>query len=270
MIGRRCFQLQSLLWGSHLSPESLCEHALARYDQDVEVNFYKSIRTVGLYEDEIEAVKYVMNQHPCKKALVIGCGAGREVIALKKLIPEVWGIDVSQKMIANAKLHASPGEHYLCADFMSWQSHERFDLIFVSGAIAQHIPGSVARQQFFDKVASQLRSGGGFCYNPDIRRLSLFSATGWAGILLRARWWCQFQWQQLWRSHKKSARRGFRGERGDSVRSFFGKHNQDSRLLYFHFYPGQQQFVRECGAGGGKVLRMPLGSWVSMSPTPRQ
>lgn len=89
-----------------------------------------------------------------KMALDFGCGAGRSSRLLKNLDYDVTGIDISPKMIAEAKSYnddifyilASPGDFQAVA-------HKKFDLILVSFVLME-----IAKKSEINKTLSQLTS----------------------------------------------------------------------------------------------------------------
>ncbi len=83
----------------------------------------------------------ILKQVPpgCRNALDIGCGTGELTLRLSPLSQNVVGIDIADRMIDEARQrHAAPNISYLTADFDTWESGVRFDLI-VSVAAFHHL-----------------------------------------------------------------------------------------------------------------------------------
>ncbi|WP_161962480.1 class I SAM-dependent methyltransferase [Nocardioides speluncae] len=71
-----------------------------------------------LYQPVHETVLTLLHQHPppqCSRALDIGCGTGRLVCALQQLVPVVVGVDVSERMLAEAATYVRNDPSCLCA-----------------------------------------------------------------------------------------------------------------------------------------------------------
>ncbi len=115
---------------------------------------------------------------PERAALEIGCGIGRFQVALASRLGEIWGIDISEGMIAAARrraaglanLHFAVGSGRDLAAFPD----DRFDLVFAVDSfpyLQQAGPGLVAAH--FAEAARVLKPGGdlailNFSYTGDL------------------------------------------------------------------------------------------------------
>jgi len=89
---------------------------------------------VARYEAAIAHVQSV----GAKSVLDVGCGPGHYLASLAKLgIPRLLGVDVSERMIALARSHSviagSPAVELNQADYVTWTSAEKFDVILALG-----------------------------------------------------------------------------------------------------------------------------------------
>jgi SAM-dependent methyltransferase len=261
---RRVKQLSYLLTSSVFSDHRAIQALVKeRYDSEAEVRHYLAISDEGLYTEEESVVREFLKlrrfSYPIEcRALVVGCGAGREVFALEKMGLNVKGIDLSEKMIACAKKvsaqrmgKATPTRE-IQAEFETTDlegfcaPNGSFDLVFVSSAIAEHIRGRDARIRFYSKARALITDRGGIYVGPEIQRVSLVSPYFWASQVLRLRWRLK---QEKW-------------EPGDSARAFFGKHNRDLGLVFYHFYPSLIQFKDEISNAGLDIVSHHEGGYL--------
>jgi ubiquinone/menaquinone biosynthesis C-methylase UbiE len=79
-----------------------------------------------------------------RRAVDLGCGSGRLTVALAERFDRVIGIDISEPLIAIARLKRSrPNVEYRVEDLRSFQDAEGFDLIFSSTTL-HHVPDLTA------------------------------------------------------------------------------------------------------------------------------
>ena len=99
------------------------------------------------------------------RVLEIGCGAGRETRALAKVFGEVHGVDVSEKMLAQARqaLADLPNVHLYQNNGMdlSVLGDVKFDFAY-SYIVFQHIPSREIIENYVREVNRVLRPGGLF------------------------------------------------------------------------------------------------------------
>jgi len=92
----------------------------------------------------------------CKNALDIGCGTGEFTFQLSKVAQRVIGIDISEKMIQEAKKRNLAGNiDYRAIDFDEFETKDQFDLI-VSIATLHHLN----LEKALVKINSLLRENG--------------------------------------------------------------------------------------------------------------
>jgi len=128
-------------------------------------------RTDGLSEAESHFVtKYLKGK---KRCLVLGCGGGRELIALAKLGFEVTGIDSSRELVESAKEHAralSLNCTFEVGDVSHLpQSMEKYDALFMSALMYSLIPTRKRRIAFLKKAQTLLKDDGSFYLEFSVR-----------------------------------------------------------------------------------------------------
>lgn len=90
--------------------------------------------------------------------LEIGVGTGRLALRTAPLCRSLTGIDLSEKTIARAgeNLAGLDNVRLVCADFMTWDTAQRFDAVY-SSLTFLHLPD---KRRAAEKVAGLLRPGG--------------------------------------------------------------------------------------------------------------
>lgn len=100
-----------------------------------------------------------------KTVLEIGVGTGRIAIKTAPLCKMFYGIDISEKTIEKAKFNLSIFSNIklICADFLSYDFLNKFDVIY-SSLTFMHIEN---KQEAINKVASLLNNNGIFALSID-------------------------------------------------------------------------------------------------------
>jgi SAM-dependent methyltransferase len=239
---RRVKQLTYLLVSPEFrTPEALQGQSLRRYDSETEVRHYRATAGDGLRYEELGALRdFFSVPADSSRALVVGAGCGREAFAIAALGQAVTAIDLSPMMIANARELAggNPRLKFQVSSFENFETTERFALVFVSAAIAEHIYGAEARRHFYEKARDLLLKNGRIFVFPAIQKLGARSPYFWASQLLRLRW----------------ATAGLDWQEGDSARAFYGRHNRDFKPVFYHFYPDREAFEQELTLSGLAIL----------------
>lgn len=116
---------------------------------------WESERT--LPKEEIQALLAPCQIEPGTRVLDIACGNGILEDQLLESGAEIVGVDVSERMIENAKKkHSDPKISYFCGDFYSFQDERPYDVLLVFDAY----PHFADKDAFCDKAAGLLRKGG--------------------------------------------------------------------------------------------------------------
>jgi SAM-dependent methyltransferase len=134
-------------------------------------------------------------------ALDFGCGLGRLTRALARHFGQVWGVDISTRMVEQARVlhHDVPNCTFQGTDGTLAFSDGRFDLIY-SVLVLQHQPTRAAIRDMVRDLVRTLRPGGLLCFQLPSRlplrrrvqlRRRLYGALRAAGLgerLLYERW----------------------------------------------------------------------------------
>ena len=97
------------------------------------------------------------------RVLDIGCGTGSPIDTyLCEKGFSVFGIDISEKMIAEAVKHNLPNARFVVKDFMDFQSNKLFDAVIAFDSI-WHIEEE-RQSEIYEAVSRLLRPGGYFLF----------------------------------------------------------------------------------------------------------
>lgn len=126
---------------------SSTQHPLKRYYQ-LHARVYDVSRWLFLFGRQTLIQHIVASGQQPQNILEIGCGTGKNLLALHRQFPQaqLTGIDLSEDMLAQAqkKLHAVPSlqlrQHYY-KEPISRDSGQPFDLIVLSYALSMMNPG---------------------------------------------------------------------------------------------------------------------------------
>lgn len=119
------------------------------------------------YMDKWDGERFIqsMDLNQNKSVLEIGIGTGRLAMKVAPLCKSLFGIDISPKTVERAveNLSAHQNLELVCGDFMTFQFHKQFDIIY-SSLTFMHISDKEAA---VSKVASLLRENGLFVLSID-------------------------------------------------------------------------------------------------------
>ena len=119
------------------------------------------------YMDKWDGNRFIdsMQLDKSRSVLEIGVGTGRIAIKVAPLCERFCGIDISPKTVQRAEKNLSSHKNVklICADFMSFEFSERFDVIY-SSLTFMHIEDKLSA---INKTASLLKKGGLFVLSLD-------------------------------------------------------------------------------------------------------
>lgn len=107
------------------------------YSHDSIANIYDPLtNAISLYQT-VKTKKYLLKKiKRNRKVLVVACGNGNLAISAQKKGCEVVGLDISRKMINNAKKAAKKnnvrGVKFIQKDFLSFDTDEKFDYVVLA------------------------------------------------------------------------------------------------------------------------------------------
>lgn len=236
---RRVSQLGQILVSPAFSREGTLSTAIDRYETECEIAFYEKLARWGFHEHETYFAKTILERVPENgRVLVVGCGSGREVFALKALQPKLRlkGIDLSQRMLDRATPIAD--EKGVEAEFARGsvfeEPSETYDFVWVTAALDSHMQGRDYRVRFYKELKRIKKQGAPLLLIPRIdetHEIVFHQKIG--SQLLRLRWLGKGRW-----------------EKGDMATSFWGFHNDSPQMIYLHIYYGEQTFLDELSETG--------------------
>lgn len=238
--------LKSILIQKQKSPQKndeqvLRESVIKKYDREEEIVAHSELIKEGLFVPEGRLVDtyFTSGAH----LLNIGCGAGREALALLKRGYSVVGTDIQPKMVARAKENAK--EENLSAQFVTMNAcdldfpDESFDHAMMVGSIITHIPKRANRVRALQQAHRVLKKGGVIIVSTPNRdskfkyRLYFFFVNTWRRFCKKV-----FHYSML--------------EEGDRFGRKVSK-ARSSGSVYWHMY-SMKEMIEDMEMAGFKVL----------------
>jgi len=200
----------------------LKQHIIDEFSSDLTQSLYLQKAEEGLWPAEETLVKKFFK--PGSSVLDIGCGTGRTTIPLFRMGYRVTGVDITPKMIENAKKVASTKDlniSYEIGDAVHLRfKDESFDNAIFSNNGWTQIPATINRLRVLQEVFRILNPDGVFIFTTHIRTFYGF------------KWF----WTKQWIKHFVLKPLGFRVQEVDFGDRFFERENSGTR-----FY--QNQFI---------------------------
>lgn len=134
------------------------------FEREEVVDHYDHVVSHGLYDFEQVFLNLIEIPIARSRVLDLGCGAGREAIALAQLGAEVTAVDGSFKMIGRAAANARAAQVKLillrsnCKDLPCEQNS--FDWVFATHNFIEHIPSLSLRRSILLSVSRVLTDAG--------------------------------------------------------------------------------------------------------------
>ncbi len=231
LLWRRIRQFSLVAFSSRFSPHrDVLKDAAERYAQEKEVRYYRQIASIGLYEMEMSGLLEALKRKPDLKhggtVLVVGCGTGREAFALEKEGLNVTGFDFCGPMLNAAK--EKKGEFNSLVNFTDQIPTEKFDMVFFTYALSNHLTTRKERVNLLRQWTPLLKDNGLFFFSGYYRKIHVGDRFFWAWLILKIRWLlrkpCPF---------------------GMTAISHFGWHNDEATPLPFHFYQSSEEIQSE-------------------------
>jgi SAM-dependent methyltransferase len=148
-------------WNDRAREDAHFYVAFGRRGQDDDEFFATAKEMVVSFEHELRRLPG--GNRRARRALEIGCGPGRLMKPMSRHFGEIHGVDVSDEMIARARInlsgvpHAHP-HHTAGADLAAF-ADESFDFVY-SYAVFQHIPSREVVMQYLREAHRVLKPGG--------------------------------------------------------------------------------------------------------------
>lgn len=170
-------------------PQGSLETIRNKFNQKEEVDFHILHAAGGLEDWEDEAVKKFMR--PQSSVLDIGCGAGREALALAKQGFKITAIDIAPAMIAAARKKAEAQSLEITFKAMAASEidfpAESFDYCLVSRDVYSFTPAKSLRIETLQRIKKCLKKGGLVFLSAYIIPAPLFSGRWCVDSFRRAR-----------------------------------------------------------------------------------
>jgi len=220
------------------SPEESLESVVKKYDDPKVIKAYSQSPAKGLNEQE----RYMVNKYMDKKGkvLVIGCGGGREAIALRRLGHKVTGIDFVPGMIEQAMQNAKRNGldinfEVRSATELHYPSYS-FDYVFFSETIFSNIPTRRLRIKVLRDTKRILKPEGVLFFSVYYRPKDFFY---WLNIMDNLRWLASI------------FKGNFGSQLGDAMRRARVAPVDDSeKLCFYHYFSGYKKVLRELKSAG--------------------
>lgn len=230
-------------------PEVSLQGVADKYNRPEEVAYHREIAAEGLEPWELDFV----NRFALEKGelLDIGCGAGREAIALAKLGFKVTAIDIAPAMIEEARRKAKEENLNIrfevkSAPYLNYKDNS-FDYILFGKAVYSYIPTSALRIKTLQEVKRILKPAGRaiFSYYTREKRLfTRFSITGPA--------------RRLGKIFLKGL---IASEPGDVMLRYVSPASTPAQLCFCHFFKGKAEVEKEVRQAGLKVIEGKEGGY---------
>jgi SAM-dependent methyltransferase len=213
-----------------------------KFDQPEEVQFHSEYVNFGLEDWEEAVVKKYLKKGG--RILNIGCGAGREAIALAKFGFEVTAVDISPAMVQQAKKNAQDSGltvkfQVTCASEVSFPK-DSFDYCLFSRNVYSFIPSRCLRVKSLSRVKKCLNSQGIVFLSPYIITRKLFSG---ATLLDTARRIRNFILPFV-----------FLSEPGDTWMRGVSEVSRLDKFCFCHFFRSEKEVLREIKKAGLKSV----------------
>ena len=135
-----------------------------KYSHDSVASIYDPLTdAISLYQT-VKTKKYLLKKiKRNSKVLVVACGNGNLAISTRKKGCEVVGLDISKRMIKNAKKAAkknnASGIKFIQGDFISFYTNEKFDYV-VLAYFLNIFPDEKCVKIILEKAKSHLKPEG--------------------------------------------------------------------------------------------------------------
>jgi SAM-dependent methyltransferase len=120
------------------------------------------------YQEEYNYIRDLITEH-CnnnnKNILDIGCGTGKHLSFFKKDGYAVYGIDVSENMISEAKKHLQQEDNLICCKASEFKFKKKFDVIISLFHVMSYQTENDELEKVFQNVSGHLTDSGLFIFD---------------------------------------------------------------------------------------------------------
>ena len=120
------------------------------------------------YKGEVDYINAIIKRYStrnCKSVLDIGCGTGKHLRFFKDAGFDVSGIDLSESMIAEAKIHLQQEDDLHCSKASDFNLKKKFDVIVSLFHVMSYQTENMELEMVFKNVYNHLEEGGLFIFD---------------------------------------------------------------------------------------------------------
>jgi SAM-dependent methyltransferase len=120
------------------------------------------------YKEEVDYINEIINRYTkrdCKKILDIGCGTGKHLKYFKDSGFDVSGVDLSENMIAKARILLSQNDNLYCCRATEFSLDEKFDVIVSLFHVMSYQTENRDLEMVFENAYNHLEDGGLFIFD---------------------------------------------------------------------------------------------------------
>lgn len=121
------------------------------------VTFYNDI--INAFNADFILYEAIVKATKPSNLLEVGCGMGRLFPIYLDNVKEIYGLDISDKMILSAKQKFS-SVNLIVSDMLSFNIDKKFDLIVVSNSLLKHLKNNEDRLLAITKMKEHLSENG--------------------------------------------------------------------------------------------------------------
>jgi len=241
LLAVNVFKSVKELFRKNVDEKSLRKTVIEKYGQQEELDAHTESLKLGLLDAEERAVNKYFKEGDL--VLNIGCGAGREAVALLKKGYQVVGTDLHPKMIEaamrNARVHDVQGRFAeMDACRMTFEDNS-FDQIVMFGSIITHIPKRENRITALKEAKRVLRKGGHIILSVPNRKSHV-------------KYMAYFAVVNVWRAFYKNIIKNYPLEANDRFGTVVSSGKSKGKI-YWHMY-SLDEMVEDINRCGLKVV----------------
>lgn len=120
------------------------------------------------YKGEADYINEIIRKYSkknCKTILDIGCGTGKHLKCFKDAGFDVSGVDLSENMIAEAKILLNQNKNLECCKASDFHLNKKFDVIVSLFHVMSYQAENLELENVFKNVHNHLEDGGVFIFD---------------------------------------------------------------------------------------------------------
>jgi SAM-dependent methyltransferase len=139
---------------------------------DIYSKYYNLLYNKKDYAKEFNYITSIINiYYPSQKGhknptiLDIGCGTGKHLKLFKDTGYTVFGIDLSENMLATAQKHLNQKKNLVCSSASNFKFHTKFDVIISLFHVMSYQTGIGDLEKVFENIKNHLADNGIFIFD---------------------------------------------------------------------------------------------------------